>query len=219
MNELNHNKIYDYRFKNIDIEKKHKVWHEIALWMHNHLGKPSRVLEPACGSMEFLLNLPVSTECWGIDLRLDFKEHPSNIHFCQGNVEDTTLPKEYFDVVWISNFLEHLHNPEAIQTLLKKMFLSLKPGGRIAIIGPNFKFCSKDYFNFADHRVCLTDKSLAEHLFSAGFRIKEIHPQFLPFSFTGGLPPSSFLTKYYLRIPLLWKLFGKQFLVIGFKES
>jgi hypothetical protein len=36
-------------------------------------------------------------------------------------------------------------------------------------------------------------------------------PRFLPYSFTGRLPPSPALTRQYLRNPLAWRMLGKQF--------
>ena len=44
-------------------------------------------------------------------------------------------------------------------------------------------------------------------------------PRFLPFSFRGVLPPSAALTRTYVRTPVLWRLLGKQFLVIGRKPG
>jgi hypothetical protein len=87
--------------------------------------------------------------------------------------------------------------------------------GRIAVLGPNFRFCAKEYFDCADHCVALTHVAVAEHLYSAGYEVERVIPRFLPFSFRGALPPSAVLTRQYLRLPLAWRLLGKQFLVIG----
>ena len=97
------------------------------------------------------------------------------------------------------------------------MYNSLREGGRIAVMGPNFKYCHKDYFDFADHKMILTHLSLQEHIYSAGFSIIKVIPQFLPVSFRGKLPINKFIVRTYLSIPLLWKLFGKQFLIIAEK--
>jgi hypothetical protein len=86
-------------------------------------------------------------------------------------------------------------------------------------MGPNFKYASREYFDFADHTVILTELGLAEHLYGAGFQVREIHPRFLPLSFRGrGLLPVSKLTVgLYLKNPFAWKILGKQFLLVGEK--
>ena len=42
--------------------------------------------------------------------------------------------------------------------------------------------------------------------------------RYLPYPSAAILPPSPALTRTYLRMPLAWKLLGKQFLVIGRKD-
>ena len=71
------------------------------------------------------------------------------------------------------------------------------------------------YFDMADHTLAFTHRAIAEHLYAAGFEPERIEARFLPYSFTGLLPPSPTLTRRYLRTPLAWRLLGKQFLVIG----
>jgi hypothetical protein len=95
----------------------------------------------------------------------------------------------------------------------------MEPGGRIAVMGPNYRFCSRDYWDCADHYVALTDRSIEEHLFAAGFEPTTVIPRYLPYSFRGALPASPLLTRTYLKMPPAWKLLGKQFLVIGSKEG
>jgi hypothetical protein len=52
-----------------------------------------------------------------------------------------------------------------------------------------------------------------------GFEISECIDRFLPYSMSqGSTPPLAFL-KLYLKLPLAWKFFGKQFLVVAEKPS
>jgi hypothetical protein len=74
------------------------------------------------------------------------------------------------------------------------------------------------YWNFWDHHVPLTEQSCAELLQMKGFGIVECITRFLPFSMSGGKKLPLFLIKLYLKLPLIWPLFGKQFLVIGSKN-
>jgi hypothetical protein len=95
---------------------------------------------------------------------------------------------------------------------------SLTSGGRIAILGPNFKYCGREYFDCADHVLALSHVSVAEHLYAAGFSIEEVIPRFLPFSFRSILPVSPLFTRAYLRTRPAWRILGKQFLVIASKS-
>jgi hypothetical protein len=97
------------------------------------------------------------------------------------------------------------------------MCAAMKAGGRIAIMGPNYRYCAREYWDFADHIIALTHLAIEEHLYTAGFEPERTIPQYLPYSFRGKLPPSRRLTRMYLRTPPAWRVLGKQFLVIGRK--
>jgi predicted SAM-dependent methyltransferase len=62
----------------------------------------------------------------------------SDVKVVIGNNLDVTLPLNYFEGVYVSNFLEHLHSQEDVATFLERMFAILKPGGKIAIYGSQF---------------------------------------------------------------------------------
>ena len=107
-------------------------------------------------------------------------------------------------------------NP-AVAAVLGKLHAAMAPGGRIAVLGPNFRYCAREYFDCADHTVILTHVSAAEHLHAAGFDVTTVVPRFLPYSFRGLLPPSPRLTGTYLRTPALWRVLGKQFFLVARK--
>lgn len=111
--------------------------------------------------------------------------------------------------------LEHLPDQEAVNAFLRRAREVLAPGGRIVVMGPNFKYCAKDYFDCADHVVPLTHISIEEHLVAAGFALSRTIPRFLPYSFRSRLPANRVATRAYLRFPLAWRLLGRQFLVVG----
>ena len=47
-------------------------------------------------------------------------------------------------------------------------------GGRIAIMGPNFRYCAGEYFDCADHTLIFTHRAIAEHVYAAGFEPLEV---------------------------------------------
>jgi len=111
--------------------------------------------------------------------------------------------------------LAALPDQSAVAAMLGKLYAAMEPGGRIAIIGPNFKYCVLECFDCADHTVILSQVAVAVHLCAAGFDVTAVSARFLPYSFRGVLAPSPVLTGTYLRTPVLWRLLGKQFLVLG----
>jgi len=218
---MNYGRIYQHRFSGIDKVAKQAVWTEISHWIYARMGKPRSVLDPAAGEMEFLKSIPAK-EKWGVDAQEPSELARSvisqeGIRFIHGDIFDVDLPSEYFEAIFISNFLEHLRSPEEIDALLTKIHRCLRKDGFVAIMGPNFKYCSADYFDCADHRLALTHVSIEEFLFASEFRIEKTYARFLPYSFRSRLPASPALVKLYLNFPILWRFLGKQFLVLARK--
>jgi SAM-dependent methyltransferase len=213
---INYERLYAYRFRDVDQAARQAVWREIARYVHERMGAPERVLDPAAGRGEFITAVPAA-ERWGVDLVRQGDIEAAGVRMIIGDVMDADLPEGHFDGVFVSNFLEHLPSQDAVGAALGKLRDSMAPGGRIAVMGPNFRYCAREYFDCADHTVALTHVSMAEHLYAAGFEISAVIPRFLPYSFRGLLPPSPALTSAYLRTPALWRVLGKQFLLVGRK--
>jgi len=215
---LNYERLYEYRFRDVDQASRQAVWREIARYLYARMGEPRCVLDPAAGRGEFITAVPAA-ERWGVDLVRQADLESAGVKMIIADIMDADLPPDYFDGVFLSNFLEHLPDQNAVAVVLSRLLDAMRPGGRIAIMGPNFRYCAKDYFNCADHSVILTHVGVAEHVYAAGFDVTTVTPRFLPYSFRGLLPPSPRLTRTYLRVPVLWRLFGKQFLVIARKPA
>ena len=213
---INYERLYAYRFRDVDQAARQAVWREIARYVHERMGAPERVLDPAAGRGEFITAVPAA-ERWGVDLVRQGDIEAAGVRMIIGDVMDADLPEGHFDGVFVSNFLEHLPSQDAVGAALGKLRGAMAPGGRIAVMGPNFRYCAREYFDCADHTVALTHVSMAEHLYAAGFEISAVVPRFLPYSFRGLLPPSPALTSAYLRTPALWRVLGKQFLLVGRK--
>jgi SAM-dependent methyltransferase len=212
---VNYQRLYEYRFRDLPQGRRDAVWGVLAPVLYDHLKRPERVLDPAAGRCEFINAVP-SRERWAVDA-VAYEEGVArpDTHLIVSNIMEAELPFEYFGGVFVSNFLEHLVSQEEVAAFLEKMYAHLSPGGRIAIMGPNFRYCARDYFDFADHTVILTERAVEEHLYAAGFNIVAVHPRFLPYSFTGRLPSHPALVRAYLAFPAVWRFLGKQFLVIG----
>lgn len=208
-------RLYEYRFRRVDQASRSGVWAEIAAFIHRQMGEPERVLDPAAGRGEFINAVPAS-ERWAVDA-FPYSEgtYDPAVKRVVSDIFDADLPAEHFDGVFVSNFLEHLASQEQVAAFLERVGGSMERGGRIAVMGPNFRYCMREYFDMADHTLALTDRSVAEHLYAAGFTIERQEARILPYSFTGRLPPRPELVRRYLRTPLAWRVFGKQFLVVA----
>jgi len=214
---MNYDRIYQYRFRNVDRATKLATWKILADWLAGKLGKPDIVLDPAAGACEFINAVP-ARERWAVDMGEQVGAlAATGVRAHVGRITEVDLPRSYFGGVFVSNFLEHLEDPAAVAAFLEHMHGVMKPGGRIVVMGPNFRACPREYFDFADHSVILTERAVAEHLYAAGFELDEVHARFLPASFGSGLPVTDFLVKTYLRLPFAWRIFGKQFLLVAHK--
>lgn len=212
---MNYERLYSYRFRNVDQGARTAVWREIAPWVWNEIGRPDVMLDPAAGRGEFINAVP-ARERWAVDM-VQYPEgtYGEGVKPVVADIFDANLPERHFGGVFVSNFLEHLFTQEDASTFLEKMHSVLQPGGRIAVIGPNFRYCAKDYFDCADHTLVFTHGAIEEHLYAAGFEPERIEPRFLPYSFRSRLPASAGMTRAYLRTRPAWNLFGRQFLAIG----
>lgn len=215
---LNYERLYEYRFKDVDDLGRQKVWNVIARDIHERMNRPSVVLDVAGGAGYFTRAVP-ARERWMVERMPVSPGLGSDVHLLVGDVLSVELPPNHFDGIFLSNVLEHLPSQEDVASLLSRLRDSCIDGGVIAVMGPNFACCSKQYFDCADHVLALTHTSVAEHLYAAGFGPTTVLKRYLPYSFRGVLPPSPRLTDAYLRIRPLQMLLGKQFLVTGTKAD
>jgi SAM-dependent methyltransferase len=120
------------------------------------------------------------------------------------------LDDETVDVVFASNFFEHLEDATELLATLAEVRRVLKPGGRLLVLQPNVRLLGGAFWDFLDHSLPLTEKSLAEAVETAGLVVTEVKTRFLPYTTVGRRLPSARLLGLYLRLrPAQW-LLGKQ---------
>jgi len=115
----------------------------------------------------------------------------------------------------MSNYLEHLMSQAEVIEQLRVAARLLAPAGRVVILQPNVRLTGGSYWDFIDHRVPLTERSLVEAANLAGLRQEHLITRFLPYTSTGRLPQSPALVRLYLAVPLAWRLMGQQTLYVG----
>ncbi len=121
------------------------------------------------------------------------------------------------NIAFASNFFEHLESKQQLFGVLAEIHQVLKRGGKLLIIQPNIKYAYREYWDFIDHHIALTENSLGEALPINGFEIGECILQFLPFSVNASPSRSTKLLNLYLKMPPVWKVFGKQTFMVGVK--
>ena len=89
----------------------------------------------------------------------------------------------------------------------------LRPRGRLILIQPNFRLCAKYYFDDYTHVTPLSDRSLADLLKVANFKLIDQQPKFLPLSLKSRGSRFTSLVPLYLHSP--WKPFAGQMLLVA----
>ena len=210
-------KIYQKRFGK-DSEFRNNMYKVLCKsFFQKYVPENSVVLDVAAGYCEFINHIKAGKKI-AIDINTDIKKFSGNdveaILCSSTNMK--SIKKESIDVVFSSNFFEHLTKPDVIKTI-SEIHRVLKPSGKLLVLQPNIRYCYKDYWMFFDHIIPLDDRSLVEILEINRFKIVECRPKFLPFTTKSKLPKSITLLKLYLRMPLAQKIFGKQAFVYAVK--
>jgi SAM-dependent methyltransferase len=213
--------LYRFRFPEADRVKKAAIWRVLCKdFFQERVGEGKVVVDLACGFGEFINNVN-ATKKIAVDL------NPDAPQFLNADVEYhaeradamLSLESETVDVVFTSNFLEHLKTKEECDKVFAEVKRVLKPGGSFIIMGPNIRYLAAEYWDFYDHYLPLSHLSLEEGLAQAGYRIVEIIPRFLPYTTRSALPQHPQLVRLYVKVPLLWRVLGKQFLVVARKPE
>jgi SAM-dependent methyltransferase len=211
--------LYRNRFDAEELAAKRRLWRVLCRhFFQRHVPRDAVLLDLACGYGEFLYGID-AREKHGLDLTPDSARHlPPEAKFHLGSAEGVPeLPGNSCDVVFCSNFLEHLHSKEVLSRVFAEVLRLLKPGGSFLVMGPNMRMVPGAYWDFWDHHLPLTERSLAEGLLIAGYELERVTARFLPYSTKSRLPSASFLVAAYLHFPLAWRIMGKQFFVVARK--
>jgi dolichol-phosphate mannosyltransferase len=212
-------RLYRHRFDEASRVSKQRLWKVLVeSFFQNFVTPTAVVLDLGCGFGEFLNHLRCARRI-GVDLNPESAKHlAAGIEFHGGDVCTLPMiPEATVDLVFSSNLMEHLPSKEAAERMLREARRVLKPGGQLLLMGPNLRFLPGEYWDFWDHRLPITDRSLSEILGSLDFKVVEQHARFLPYTTRSALPQAGWLVRLYLHLPWAWALFGRQFLLRSLK--
>lgn len=213
-------RIYEARFEGRH-DYRNKVWTVLIRdFFQKYIRRDGAVLDLGAGYGEFINNISCGAK-YAMDLNLDTaqKVNVDVTVLAQDCSEPWPLRDSSLDVVFTSNFFEHLPDVQTLARTLTEVRRCLKYDGMLIAMGPNVTYAGNAYWDVVDHRLALSEQSLVKTLVSQGFSIQKYIARFLPFTMSEGLQYPTFFVAAYLRFPLAWRIFGKQFLVIGRKEN
>jgi SAM-dependent methyltransferase len=213
-------KLYKARFGGNPAYRR-KVWHLLVSdFFQEYVDAGDTVLDLGCGYAEFINAVKCATKL-AMDLNPDAPGYldPDVKFLAQDCSSRWQLQNDSLNVVFTSNFFEHLSDKAALGRTLDEIFRCLVPGGTLIAMGPNIKHLPGSYWDFWDHHLPLTETSLVEGLSSRGFKIDKCFSKFLPYTMVKSREYPKLLLKLYLKFPIAWRIFGKQFLVIARKPA
>ncbi len=190
-----------------------KLWRVLCRYLQRDIGAGSTVLELGGGYCDFI-NYISASEKHVIDIFDGIRNAagPGVTAHVQSCTYLPNLASDTFHAVFASNLFEHLTRDE-LQATLAEVLRVLRPGGRLLIIQPNFRYAYKAYFDDYTHIQIFTDRSLADLLVASGFVVDRVVPRFLPFSVKSCGPKWPWLLRLYLSLP--WRPWaGQMYLIV-----
>lgn len=209
------------RYFGANAEYRQSVWTVLCQdFFQAFVGRDATVLDLGCGYGHFINNIRCRKK-FAMDLNAEGGSHLNTdvTYICQDCTQRWAIDADSIDVIFTSNFLEHLDDKHALKRTMEEARRCLKPGGRLIAMGPNITCLPGRYWDFSDHSLPLTEISLTEVLNAKGFDVRKAVPRFLPYNMVRTRPHPMLLLRLYLKLPLLWHFFGKQFFVIAEKGT
>lgn len=213
--------LYRFRFNAADLPGKMKIWQTLCRdFFQQFIGPDDVVLDVACGYGEFINNIMAGSK-HAVDLNPDtrvFLDKEINFHQTPAD-EMAEFDNASIDVAFTSNFLEHLDSKDTCDRVFKEVLRVLKPGGKFIVMGPNIRYLAGEYWDFYDHHLPFSHLSLEEGLAINGFSVKKNIARFLPYTTRSAMPQHQFFVWAYLKMPVIWPIFGRQFLIVAEKPD
>jgi ubiquinone/menaquinone biosynthesis C-methylase UbiE len=211
--------IYKFRFDEDEIRRKNKIWKVLCEdFFQTYIHPEDVVLDIGAGYCEFINNISCSR-------RIAIDINPDITHFAEPDVEVlnahsadiNVLDDESINVIFVSNFFEHLLSKDFFMLTLSEIYRILKKGGRLLILQPNIRVLGGSYWDFLDHHIPLSDRTVVEALKLTGFKVQEVRSRFLPYTTKSRIPQWPILVRLYLRIPIAHRFLGGQAWIVGLK--
>lgn len=211
--------IYKRRFAGEEASRN-RMWATLCRdFFQKHVRQDATIVDIGAGRCEFINNIKCARRI-AVDQNMDTAGHASpGVEVINTSAIDLRpIADKSADIVSASHLFEHLTRDDIMKSL-REIHRILKEGGRLLVLGPNYRYCSRDYWMFFDHITPLDDRSMREALEISGFEVVECRKKFLPFTTKSRLRRLSFLLGLYLKVPLLHSIFGQQMFIVARKNG
>ncbi len=153
------------------LEERRGVWREIARYVQQDAPDVRTLVELGAGYCDFANQFSAAR-------KIAFDLNPEMAAFAAPDVELRIasaidmpgIDDASVDLVFASNFLEHLGEAE-LARLLPNVRRVLAPGGRTILIQPNHRLCAEHYFDDPTHRTIFDDRNIGDWLSRHGLRV------------------------------------------------
>jgi SAM-dependent methyltransferase len=209
--------LYDGRFDAEDLRFKQELWEILVADYFQRFVEPGDTLvELGAGTCEFINAVRCARKI-AVDLNPRTAELAREAEvLLRSSTDLSPIESGSVDVVFASNFFEHVKTKDELLEILREVHRILRPSGRIVILQPNIRYVAARYWDYFDHHLPLSHQSMAEALVMAGFRLNRVVPKFLPYSVKDRrFPRIGALVRLYLRLPAAWRIFGRQMLIVA----
>jgi SAM-dependent methyltransferase len=214
--------LYDARFSHKERQRKDAVWEVLCTkFFQRYVRDTDSVMDVGAGLGEFLRHIQCRKRI-AVDVSpMRGRTLPRGTVevIASGHRIGEHVPADSVDVVFCSNFFEHLPDKDTFLTTLGAIRSVLKPNGRLLVLQPNIRVLGGQYWDFVDHHLPLTDRTLVEASVMLGFQVEEIVPRFLPYTTRSRLPQAPWLVGLYLRCRPAWWLLGGQAWLVARKSA
>jgi ubiquinone/menaquinone biosynthesis C-methylase UbiE len=137
---------YARRFSETGLETRRRVWRILCRGLFDRFSSPEHtVVDLACGYGEFINSVRAARKI-AVDLNPDARVHlaPDVEFHNHAATELSRIGTNVADLLFTSNFLEHLRDKEECDTVFREVHRVLKPGGRFIVLGPNIRYAFRE---------------------------------------------------------------------------
>jgi SAM-dependent methyltransferase len=216
---MNTKNLYRVRFSQEERQQKVKIWKVLCeRFFQRYIKESDTVLDLGAGFCDFINQIRCG-ERIAVDTNPDIQQYAiaGTRVIISPSTDISAVDDSSVDVVFASNFFEHLRNKEELIQTLQEIKRILRRDGKLLVLQPNIRYVGGKYWDFFDHNLPITDRMLVEVFGLIGFEVVEVRSRFLPYSTKSKFPQSPFLVRLYLALPIIQYIFGEQSFVVGIK--
>jgi len=196
------------------MRERELTWKHLTEYLQRYVPDDATVVDVGAGYCGFVNNVHAQRR-YAVDAHSTIEEYADpGVEVLVGDAARvvSNLPTGSVDLVFASNFVEHLDRGQ-IGEFLAATRQVLRPGGRLMLLQPNYRKCASQYFDDYTHVSVHSDRSLPDLLRSEGLDIVAVDPGLTPLTMKSRASKLSFLVPIYLRLP--WRPLAKQMLVVA----